>query len=159
MEQISFKTIDWIVLTCYIALIVSVGLIVSREKKGKQKNSSDYFLASKSLPFWAVGASLIASNISAEHFMGMSGSAYKIGLGIAIYEWIGALGLIVLGKFFLPIYHKKQIYTMPQFLEKRFDKRVKTSLAVFWIGLYIFVNLTWHSQNQTRTHLDCMFRP
>ena len=141
-KHINFSAIDWLILGLYIVIIIGVGLWVSRTKKGQQKNTSDYFLASKSLPFWAVGASLIASNISAEQLIGMSGSGYVIGLGIAIYEWIGAIGLILLGKFFLPVYLDKKIYTMPQFLEQRYDNRVRTSLAVFWIGLYIFVNLT-----------------
>ena len=138
----SFGTIDLIIFASYLLLILIVGLWVSRTKKGKQKNSADYFLASKSLPWWAVGASLIAGNISAEQFIGMSGSGYVIGLGIASYEWMAALTLIIVAKFFLPIFLKKGIYTMPQLLEVRFDSRVRTSLAVFWVLVYIFVNLT-----------------
>jgi len=138
----NFGTIDLIIFAAYFLLIVVVGLWVSRSKKGEKKNSTDYFLASKSLPWWAVGASLIAGNISAEQFIGMSGSGFVIGLGIASYEWMAALTLIIVAKYFLPIFLKKGIYTMPQFLEERFDTRVRTSLAVFWVLVYVFVNLT-----------------
>jgi SSS family solute:Na+ symporter len=134
--------VDYFVFIGYIVFIISLGLWVSREKKGHKKDSSDYFLASKSLPWWAIGASLIAANISAEQFIGMSGSGYVIGLGIATYEWTAAIALIVIAKFFLPIFLKEGIYTMPQLLEIRYDRRVRTGLAVFWLLLYIFVNLT-----------------
>ncbi|MCK4745826.1 MAG: sodium/sugar symporter [Bacteroidales bacterium] len=136
------STIDFVVFVGYCFLIIGLGLFVSRRKKGVEETSSDYFLASRSLPWWAVGASLIASNISAEQFIGMSGSGYAIGLGIATYEWIGAIGLLIVAKFFLPIFLKTKIYTMPQFLEIRFDHRVRTSLAVFWLLVYVFINLT-----------------
>lgn len=115
---------------------------MSRDKKGHQKNAEDYFLASKSLPWWAVGASLIAANISAEQFIGMSGSGFKLGLAIASYEWMAALTLIIVGKYFLPIFIEKGLYTIPEFVEKRFSTNLKTILAVFWIALYIFVNLS-----------------
>jgi SSS family solute:Na+ symporter len=137
-----FSAVDYFVFIGYIVFIISLGLWVSREKKGHKKDSSDYFLASKSLPWWAIGASLIAANISAEQFIGMSGSGYVIGLGIATYEWTAAIALIVIAKFFLPIFLKEGIYTMPQLLEIRYDRRVRTGLAVFWLLLYIFVNLT-----------------
>ena len=137
-----FSTIDFIVFASYLLLIIFIGLWVSRTKKGEKKTSSDYFLAGKSLPWWAIGASLIAANISAEQFIGMSGSGYVIGLGIASYEWMAAITLIIVAKYFLPIFLEKGIYTMPQFLELRFDNRVRTSLAVFWLLVYIFVNLT-----------------
>ena len=133
---------DIIVFAAYCCLIISLGLFVSRRKKGTEATSSDYFLAGRALPWWDIGASLIASNISAEQFIGMSGSGFAIGLGIASYEWVGALGLLVVGKFFLPVFLKKEIFTMPQFLEMRFDNRVRTSLAVFWLLVYVFVNLT-----------------
>jgi len=138
----NFSIVDYVVFIGYILFIIGLGLWVSREKKGHQKDSSDYFLASKSLPWWAIGASLIAANISAEQFIGMSGSGYVIGLGIATYEWTAAIALIVIAKFFLPIFLKEGIYTMPQLLEIRYDRRVRTGLAVFWLLLYIFVNLT-----------------
>lgn len=138
----NFSFWDIVVFSVYIVFIVGLGLWVSREKEGRQKNSSDYFLASKSLPWWAIGASLIAANISAEQYIGMSGSGFVIGLGIATYEWTAAITLIVVAKFFLPIFLKEGIYTMPQLLEIRYDSRVRTGLAVFWLLLYIFVNLT-----------------
>ncbi len=137
----SFATIDYVIFALYAVLILSVGLWVSRSKKGVQKNAEDYFLASKSLPWWAIGASLIAANISAEQFIGMSGSGYKVGLAIASYEWMAAITLIVVGKFFLPIFIEKGIYTIPEFVEKRYSTQLKTILAVFWIALYIFVNI------------------
>lgn len=140
--MIEFSTVDLLIFGGYIAIIIFMGIWVSREKKGHVKDSKDYFLASKSLPWWAIGASLIASNISAEQFVGMQGSGFALGLGIATYEWMAAATLILVGIFFLPVFLEKQIYTMPQFLEKRFDARVRTSLAVFWLLLYTFVNLS-----------------
>lgn len=134
--------IDLIVFFGYCFLIIGMGLFVSREKKGHVKNSSDYFLASKALPWWAVGASLIASNISAEQFIGMSGSGFALGLAISTYEWMAAATLLVVAIFFLPVYIKKGIYTMPGFLLDRYDTRVRTTMAVFWLLLYVFVNLT-----------------
>jgi SSS family solute:Na+ symporter len=137
-----FAFIDYAVFFAYILVIVGAGLWVSREKEGHEKDSTDYFLASKSLPFWAIGSSLIASNISAEQFIGMSGSGFRVGLAIASYEWMGAVTLLVIAWFFLPIYLEKEIFTMPQFLEQRYDSRVRTLLAVFWLLVYVFVNLT-----------------
>lgn len=123
-------------------LIILIGVYVSREKRGHHKTASDYFLASKALPFWAVGASLIASNISAEQFIGMAGSGFALGLAISAYEWIAAITLVLVGIFFLPIYLKEGIFTMPQFLNRRYDNRVRTVMAVFWLLVYVFVNLT-----------------
>ncbi|WKN45808.1 sodium/sugar symporter [Tunicatimonas pelagia] len=137
-----FSTLDIIVFLVYCLFIVGLGLWVSRDKKGEEKNSEDYFLASRSLPWWAIGASLIASNISAEQFIGMSGSGYALGLAISTYEWMAAATLLVVGKFFLPVYIKKQIYTMPQFLADRYNDTVRTVMAVFWLLVYVFVNLT-----------------
>ena len=137
----SFETIDYLIFLGYAVLILFVGLWVSREKDGKQKNAEDYFLASKSLPWWAIGASLIAANISAEQFIGMSGSGFALGLAIASYEWMAAITLIIVGKFFLPIFIEKGLYTIPEFVEKRFSNNLKSILAVFWICLYVFVNL------------------
>jgi len=137
----NLDTLDIIVLVTYSILILFVGLFVSR-KKTDEVNSSDYFLASKSLPWWAVGASLIAANISAEQFIGMSGSGFAVGLAIASYEWMAALTLIIVGKYFLPIFIEKGLYTIPQFLEKRYNARVKSIIAIFWIALFVFVNLT-----------------
>ena len=137
-----FASIDWIIFFSYAAFIVTLGLWVSRTKKGQQKTSQDYFLANRSLPWWAIGSTLLAANISAEHFIAMSGSGYAIGLAIAAYEWIAAAVLIVVAKYFLPVFIEKKIYTMPQFLNQRYDRRVSTSMAVFWILVYIFVNMT-----------------
>lgn len=137
----NFEFLDYLIFICYVILILGVGLWVSRDKKGHQKNAEDYFLASKSLPWWAIGASLIAANISAEQFIGMSGSGFALGLAIASYEWMGALTLIIVGKYFLPIFIEKGLYTIPEFVEKRFSTNLKTILAVFWIALYVFVNL------------------
>lgn len=136
------EPLDLAVFIGYCFLIIGMGLFVSREKKGHVKNSSDYFLASKALPWWAVGASLIASNISAEQFIGMSGSGFAMGLAISTYEWMAAATLLVVAIFFLPVYMKKGIYTMPGFLLDRYDSRVRTTMAVFWLLLYVFVNLT-----------------
>ncbi len=137
-----FELIDWIVFFTYATIIVGLGLWVSRTKKGQQKTSQDYFLANRSLPWWAIGSTLLAANISAEHFIAMSGSGYAVGLAIAAYEWIAAAVLILVAKYFLPVFIEKKIYTMPQFLTQRYDKRVSTSLAVFWILVYIFINIT-----------------
>jgi len=137
-----FSTLDYGVFIGYGLLIIFLGLYVSRNKKGKKKTAQDYFLASRSLPWWAIGASLIAANISAEQTIGMSGSGFAIGLGIASYEWMAAITLIIVGKFFLPVFLKKGIYTMPQFLLTRYDNRVRTAMATFWLLVYVFVNLT-----------------
>lgn len=132
---------DYFIFVAYAILILGVGLWVSRNKAGKQKNAEDYFLASKSLPWWAIGASLIAANISAEQFIGMSGSGFASGLAIASYEWMAALTLIIVGKYFLPIFIKKNLYTIPEFIQQRFSTNLKTILAIFWIALFVFVNL------------------
>ena len=137
-----FSFLDIAVFVLYLVVIISIGLWVSREKKGHEKNAEDYFLAGKSLPWWAIGASLIAANISAEQFIGMSGSGFAIGLAIASYEWMAALTLIIVAKYFMPIFIEKKLYTIPEFIEVRFNKNLKTILAVFWIALFIFVNLT-----------------
>jgi len=137
-----FEFLDYFIFVAYAILILGVGLWVSRDKKGHQKNAEDYFLAGKSLPWWAIGASLIAANISAEQFIGMSGSGFASGLAIASYEWMAAITLIIVGKYFLPIFIEKGIYTIPEFVEQRYSTNLKTILAVFWIALYVFVNLT-----------------
>ena len=138
----TLSTLDMAIFVVYILGLLFVAYWVSREEKGHQKDTNEYFLAGNSLPWWAIGASLIAANISAEQIIGMSGSGYAIGLGIASYEWMAALTLMLVGKYCLPIFLKKQIYTMPQFLQQRFDNRVRTTLAIFWLAVYVFVNLT-----------------
>ena len=138
----NFEFLDYLIFGLYAITILGIGLWVSRDKAGRQKNTEDYFLASKSLPWWAVGASLIAANISAEQFIGMSGSGFALGLAIASYEWMAAITLLVVGKYFLPIFIEKGLYTIPEFIEKRYSTNLKTILAVFWIALFVFVNLT-----------------
>ena len=134
--------IDLVIFIAYCILILSVGLLVSHKGNKQNQDASGYFLAGRGLTWWAIGASIIASNISAEQFVGMSGSGYAIGLAMATYEWIAALGLIIVAKFFIPIFLEKKIFTMPQFLEERFDKRVKSVMAIFWLAVFIFINLT-----------------
>lgn len=138
----TLSTLDIGIVLAYLAGIFILAQWVSREKGDHEKSAQDYFLASKSLPWWAIGASLIAANISAEQIIGMSGSGYAIGLAIASYEWMAAVTLLVVAKYFLPIFLRNGIYTMPQFLEQRFGSRIRTLMAVFWIALYVFVNLT-----------------
>ena len=136
-----FEALDYTIFIVYCLMIVGLGLWVSRSKKGEEKDTNEYFLAGNSLSWWAIGASLIASNISAEQFIGMSGSGFAMGLAISTYEWMAAATLLIVGFFFLPIFLKKGIYTMPQFLEDRYDHRVRNTMAVFWLLVYVFVNL------------------
>lgn len=138
----NFKLIDYLIFGIYAIGIIGLGLWVSRKKKGEERNAEDYFLAGKALPWWAIGASLIAANISAEQIIGMSGSGFAGGLAIATYEWMAAATLIIVGKYFLPIFISKGIYTIPEFVEKRYNTTLKTILAIFWIALFVFVNLT-----------------
>ena len=137
-----FNNLDFVIVITYCILLISIALFISKTPKGTKKNTEDYFLASRSLPWWAIGASLIAANISAEQIIGMSGQGFVVGMAIATYELTAAVALIVMAKYFLPIFLKKQIYTMPQFLEYRFDKRVSLVLAFFWLAVYVFINLT-----------------
>ena len=136
------ESLDLWVVAVYAILLLVVAQWVSREKGGHHKDASDYFLAGRSLPWWAIRTSLIAANISAEQIIGMSGSAWVMGLAIAAYEWMAALTLVVVAKWLLPVFLKHKIYTMPQFLEERFDHRVRNVMAIFWLGIYVFVNLT-----------------
>ena len=135
-------TMDVAIVAAYALGLFAIAQWVSREPAGQRKDAQGYFLAGKALPWWAIGASLIAANISAEQIIGMSGSGYAIGLAIASYEWMAAFTLLLVGKFFLPIFLRAGIYTMPQFLAQRYDERVKTVMAVFWLGVYTLVNLT-----------------
>jgi SSS family solute:Na+ symporter len=138
-----FSSLDTIVFLVYFVLIAGYGLWVYRRKKNTSSSASqDYFLAEGSLTWWAIGASLIASNISAEQFIGMSGSGYRIGMAIAVYELMAAATLVIVAVFFMPVYLRNRIYTMPQFLEQRYGKTVATTMALFWLGLYVVVNLT-----------------
>src|SRR5688500_8665381 len=133
---------DYIVFFVYIIFVSSYGYYIYHKKKSKTTDSKDFFLAEGSLTWWAIGASLIASNISAEHFIGMSGSGFALGLAISTYEWMAAATLIIVAVFIIPIYLKNKIYTMPQFLARRYNDTVSTIMAVFWILVYVFVNLT-----------------
>ena len=135
-------TADYLVFLIYFIIVAGYGYWIYQKKKNTHNDSKDFFLAEGSLTWWAIGASLIASNISAEQFIGMSGSGFALGLGIASYEWLAAASLIIVAVFFLPIYLKNKIYTMPQFLERRYDSKVSTVMAIFWLILYIVVNLT-----------------
>ena len=136
------EPLDITVVAVYATLLLALAQWVSREKAGHKKTSSDYFLAGRALPWWAIGASLIAANISAEQIIGMSGSAWVMGIAIGAYEWMAALTLIVVAKWLLPVFLKHNIFTMPQFLEERYDHRVRNVMALFWLGIYVFVNLT-----------------
>ncbi|MDY0961026.1 sodium:solute symporter family transporter [Massilia sp. CFBP9026] len=138
-----FTTLDTFVFLVYFVAISAYGIwIYWRKKRTSGKATHDFFLAEGSLTWWAIGASLIASNISAEQFIGMSGSGYRIGMAIAVYELMAAVTLVIVAVFFMPVYLKNRIYTMPQFLEQRYGKAVATTMAVFWLGLYVVVNLT-----------------
>jgi solute:Na+ symporter, SSS family len=133
---------DYIVFILYFVLVSAYGYYIYNKKKSATTDSKDFFLAEGSLTWWAIGASLIASNISAEHFIGMSGSGFALGLAISTYEWMAAATLILVAVFLIPVYLKNKIYTMPQFLAKRYNNGVSTVMTVFWLLVYIFVNLT-----------------
>jgi SSS family solute:Na+ symporter len=133
---------DKIVFVLYFLIVASYGYWVYSKKKNTVSESQDFFLAEGSLTWWAIGASLIASNISAEQFIGMSGEGFFVGVAIAAYEWIAALGLIIIAVWFIPIYLKNKIYTMPQFLKTRYNESVSLVMAIFWLLLYVFVNFT-----------------
>lgn len=133
---------DYIVFILYFVLVSGYGYYIYHKKKSSTTDSKDFFLAEGSLTWWAIGASLIASNISAEHFIGMSGSGFALGLAISTYEWMAAATLILVAIFLIPVYLKNKIYTMPQFLAKRYSNGVSTVMTVFWLLVYIFVNLT-----------------
>lgn len=138
----TLETIDIIIIAGYALALLGIALFVSREPEGHDKNTEDYFLAGRALPWWAIGASLIASNISAEQIIGQSGQGFAIGIAIAAYEWQAAIVLLIVAKYFLPIFLKRKIYTMPQFLDQRYGSGVKTLMSVYWVALYTAVNLT-----------------
>lgn len=142
LKNNGFATADYLVFAAYIVLLVRLGIFLSRGKKGEEKSSSDYFLAGNTLTWWAVGASLIAANISAEQFIGMSGSAFKSGIAMAAYELMAAATLIVVAKFLLPVMIKRKIFTIPQFLSERYNWGVGLAFSIFWLFLYVFINLT-----------------
>lgn len=145
LDQIAasgFRTVDLVIVLIYLALLIFLGLFLGRTKKGEQKSASDYFLAGNTLTWWAVGASLIAANISAEQFIGMSGTSYADGIATAAYELMAAVTLVVIGKFLLPIMLKRNIFTIPQFLRERYNDGVGLAFSILWLFLYVFVNLT-----------------
>src|SRR5882672_9656797 len=136
------QTADYLVFFVYFVIVAVYGYWIYNRKKKAQSDSKDFFLAEGSLTWWAIGASLIASNISAEQFIGMSGSGFKMGLAISTYEWMAAATLMIVAIFFIPVYLKNKIYTMPQFLSQRYNGTVAMIMAVFWLLLYVIVNLT-----------------
>ena len=142
ISQSGFKSIDLIILVLYLVLLVSLGLFLSSNKGGKERSANDYFLAGNTLTWWAVGASLIAANISAEQFIGMSGTGFRDGIAIAAYEVMAAVTLVVIGKFLLPVMLDRKIFTIPQFLRERYNDGVGLAFSILWLFLYVFVNLT-----------------
>ena len=133
---------DYLVFFLYFILVAAYGIWIYKRKTAKNETAQEFFLAEGSLTWWAIGASLIASNISAEHFIGMSGSGFAIGLAISSYEWMSGLVLIIVALFFIPMFLKNRIYTMPQFLATRYNEQVSSIMALFWLLVYVFVNLT-----------------
>jgi len=133
---------DYIVFIAYFIIVSTYGYWIYRKKGQRATNTKDFFLAEGSLTWWAIGASIIASNISAEQFIGMSGDGFFAGIAVAVYEWLGAIALIIVAVFFMPVYLKNKIYTMPQFLKTRYNETVALIMSVFWLFLYVFVNLT-----------------
>jgi len=142
LQNSGFQTVDFIILIVYLIILVGLGLFLSRSKDGEEKSANDYFLAGNTLTWWAVGASLIAANISAEQFIGMSGTGFADGIAIAAYEVMAAITLVVIGKFLLPIMLERKIFTIPQFLRERYNDGVGLAFSILWLFLYVFVNLT-----------------
>jgi solute:Na+ symporter, SSS family len=137
-----FATIDYVIFVVYFILVSGYGFWVYHRDRNVNADSKDYFLAEGTLTWWAIGASLIASNISAEQFIGMSGNGFVVGIAVAAYEWIAAIALIIVAVWFIPVYLKNRIFTMPQFLQTRYNDTVALIMAIFWLFLYVFVNLT-----------------
>ena len=142
MQSNGLQTLDYLVFLFYFVVVAGYGYWIYNKKKSELSDSNDFFLAEGSLTWWAIGASLIASNISAEQFIGMSGNGFRLGLAIATYEWMAAATLLIVAIFFMPIYLKNKIFTMPQFLSQRYSPTVSLIMAVFWLMLYLAVNLT-----------------
>ena len=138
----NLTTADFIVFLIYFIVVAGYGYWIYNRRKSREHDSKAFFLAEGSLTWWAIGASMIASNISAEQFIGMSGNGFRLGLAISAYEWLAALSLIIVAVFFMPIYLKNRIFTMPQFLKQRYSETVSVIMAIFWLFLYVFVNLT-----------------
>ncbi|NBA88624.1 sodium/solute symporter [Emticicia sp. CRIBPO] len=140
--KLGLESLDYGIFFVYFVIVASYGYWVYKNKGKQSADSKDFFLAEGSLTWWAIGASIIASNISAEQFIGMSGQAFQLGIAISVYELLGGVSLLIVAVYFLPMYLNNKIYTMPQFLAKRYNDRLATIMAVFWLFLYIFVNLT-----------------
>src|SRR5690349_7511153 len=138
----SLEFADYAVFIIYFLIVSVYGYIIYRKREKNEHDAKAYFLAEGTLTWWAIGASLIASNISAEQFIGMSGEGFFLGIAVAAYEWIAAVALIIIAIWFIPVYLKNKIYTMPQFLKMRYNETVALIMAVFWLFLYVFVNLT-----------------
>ena len=139
-QTLSFA--DYAVFIIYFIVVSVYGYVIYRKREKNEHDAKAYFLAEGSLTWWAIGASLIASNISAEQFIGMSGEGFFLGIAVAAYEWIAAIALIIVAVWFIPVYLKNKIYTMPQFLKTRYNESVSLVMAIFWLFLYVFVNLT-----------------
>jgi SSS family solute:Na+ symporter len=135
-------SIDYVVFVIYFIIVAWYGYTIYHKRKSREHDAKAFFLAEGSLTWWAIGASLIASNISAEQFIGMSGNGYFVGIAVSAYEWIAAVSLIIIAIWFMPVYLKNKIYTMPQFLKTRYNETVALIMAIFWLFLYVFVNLT-----------------
>ena len=140
--KLGLETLDYGIFLVYFVIVATYGFWIYKNKGKQSADSKDFFLAEGSLTWWAIGASIIASNISAEQFIGMSGQAFQLGIAISVYELLGGVSLLIVAVYFLPMYLNNKIFTMPQFLAKRYDDRLATIMAVFWLFLYIFVNLT-----------------
>jgi SSS family solute:Na+ symporter len=138
----NLATTDYVVIILYFIIVSTYGYSIYRKRKKDEHDAKAFFLAEGTLTWWAIGASLIASNISAEQFIGMSGEGFFLGIAVAAYEWIAAIALIIVAVWFIPVYLKNKIYTMPQFLKTRYNESVALIMAIFWLFLYIFVNLT-----------------
>src|SRR5438876_9499770 len=136
------NNLDYIVFLIYFVIVASYGYWIYLRRKNREHDSKAFFLAEGSLTWWAIGASLIASNISAEQFIGMSGNGFFVGIAVSAYEWIAAVALIIIAVWFMPVYLKNHIYTMPQFLKTRYNESVSLIMAIFWLFLYVFVNFT-----------------
>src|SRR6201999_1062273 len=136
-----FTMIDYVIFVIYFFIVAGYGYYIYRKKKKAVTDTHDFFLAEGSLTWWAIGASLIASNISAEQFIGMSGEGFSVGIAVSAYEWIAAVALIIIAIWFMPVYLKNKIYTMPQFLKTRYNETVDLIMQIFWLLLYFFVNL------------------
>ena len=135
-------TLDILVFMVYLVGVSAYGYYIYQRKRQTEQTTKDYFLAEGSLTWWAIGASMIASNISAEQFIGMSGSGFKVGVAVAAYEWVAAIVLIIVAVFFMPVFLKEKIFTMPQFLEQRYNSTLSLIMSIFWLFLYVLVNLT-----------------